>query len=162
MQSDLFNQRAEMLYGSCMTLQQGTAYSLLVAKRHHRQAQRSLGLILEAAQLLAQAIDSRCLLVDFLPLTGESTEPLQLAPEHEGALRSGHCVVEALHAYGEISHTQRTAALAALGPEHSKPLNRSISKDAVLLCTAGILELLASSGTLRARDACILRTGRER
>ena len=107
------------------------------------------GLDTRSAHLLAQAIDSRCLLVDFLPLTGESTEPLQLAPEHEGALRSGHCVVEALHAYGEISETQRTAALEALGPEHAKPLNRSISKDAGLLCTAGILELLASSGALR-------------
>ena len=65
------------------------------------------GLDTGSAQLLAQAIDSRCLLVDFLPLTGESMEPLQLAPEHEVALRSGHCVVEALHAYGEISEIQR-------------------------------------------------------
>ena len=107
------------------------------------------GLEARSARLLAQATDSGCLLVDFLPLTGESAEPLQLAPEHEGVLRSGHCVVESLHVYGEISDTQKAVALDALGPEHAGPPDRSIPKGAGLLCAAGILELLATGGGLK-------------
>ena len=106
------------------------------------------GLEAGSARLLAQATDSGCLLVAFLPLTGESAEPLQLAPEHEAVLRSGHCVVESLHVYGEISDTQRAVALDALGPEHAGPPDRSIPKGAGVLCAAGILELLANGSAL--------------
>ena len=106
------------------------------------------GLEARSARLLAQATDSGCLLVDFLPLTGESAEPLQLTPKHEAVLRSGHCVVESLHVYGEISDTQKALALDALGREPAGPPDRSIPKGAGLLCAAGILELLATAGGL--------------
>ena len=106
------------------------------------------GLDTRSARHLAQATDSNCLLVDFLPLTGESTEPLQLAPEHEVVLRSGHCVVESLHAYGEISEPQRVVALEVLGPEHAEPLDRSIPKGVDMLCASGILERLAAGYVL--------------
>ena len=102
----------------------------------------------QRSQLLAYAIDSGNLLVDFLPITDESSEPAPLTSTHEAILRSPHSVVESLYTHAEISKAQKATALEALGPEHRVTGARSISKSATLLCTVGVLELLAAGRAL--------------
>ena len=106
------------------------------------------GLDARRARLLDHVVDSGSLHVDFLPMTNESSEPVQLTSEYEVVLRSAHCVVESLHAYGEITEGERIGALEALGPEHAAPVDRAILKGAALFCTGGVLELLANGGAL--------------
>ena len=106
------------------------------------------GLDAQHHRLLAYAVHSGGLLVDFLPLTDESSEPVQLTSMHEAVLRSAHSVVESLYAHAEMTKAQRATALEALGPEHAVPAARSISTGASLLCTVGVLEQLAAGGAL--------------
>jgi tetratricopeptide (TPR) repeat protein len=101
-------------------------------------------------RLLTLARRNSWLLTDFLPLTNQDGQPVALGPDLDQLLRTGHALVEALHSMGEISKIQADTAYDALGPEHVRSARRDVSKDATVLVSAGVLELLASGQVLEA------------
>lgn len=100
------------------------------------------------AQMLTVARRNGWLLADFLPLTDNDGHPVTQVPDFEDLLRTPHAMVEALRSLGEISEVKASGAFDALGPEHGRPVNREVSKGATVLCSIGVLELLASGGVL--------------
>jgi hypothetical protein len=101
-------------------------------------------------RLLALARRNAWLLADFLPVTDQDGQPVALGPELDQVLRTSHALVEALYSLGELSETQAAAAYDALGPEHVRSTRRDVPKDATVLVSSGVLELLASGQVLDA------------
>jgi hypothetical protein len=102
------------------------------------------------SRLLGKAIGEGWLLADWgPPLDGAGQPILDLVATEKDSLRTPHSIVEGLRVAGEISETQCSAALNVLGPEHHPPSQSAVAKDAAILCSAGVLEWLATGGVLK-------------
>jgi len=101
------------------------------------------------SRLLGKATGEGWLLGDWGPPMDSLGQPtLDLDAAEKDSLRTPHSIVEGLLAAGEISETQHSAALNVLGPEHHPPSKSIVAKDAAILCSAGVLEWLATGGVL--------------
>jgi hypothetical protein len=102
------------------------------------------------SKLLRKAGAEGWLLADWGPPLDKFGQPLlNLSIDESKLLRTPHRLVEGLRDAGEISETQSTTALDILGPEHHPPSQTTVARNETILCSAGVLEWLATGGVLK-------------
>lgn len=102
------------------------------------------------SKLLDKALVEGWLLADWGPPLDKFGQPVvDLSIAESNVLRTPHHLVEGLRAAGEISEAQSAAALDILGPEHHPSSQTAVAKNDAILCSAGVLEWLATGGVLK-------------